>query len=314
MVKVKHSSRALLVEIFRVKAKLGQRNYWHLIWALHGCFIFTALMIKQSAWFIFFLLVGVSCLDEPDCFSLNNDIVGITFRKLSDRQPDTVNIQSIKTIVNGAEVTFALNPAVRSTRFTLPINYFTDQTTFTISYNNKADHALTLRYKSQPQFVSQDCGNRFVITELSAEGNSFDSVRVINNVPGRRATPASNVDIYRCPNRSIMKVRFAADAGVQQITTVGYTGYIHHVINTARIYSIPLDTTRSTSTIRFRFADQSEKEMVVAYTRQRQTLFNTCGPQTVLSQLELVSSGFSQVTRVNRNVLDPARINFEITN
>ena len=35
--------------------------------------------MKKVAWFVFFAIIAVSCLDEPDCFQLNNNVVIVAF-------------------------------------------------------------------------------------------------------------------------------------------------------------------------------------------------------------------------------------------
>ena len=55
-------------------------------------------MVKKSAWFLSFLLMTAGCLDEPDCYLLNNNIIGVSFKKLENSTADTVAITAMGTV------------------------------------------------------------------------------------------------------------------------------------------------------------------------------------------------------------------------
>jgi hypothetical protein len=134
-------------------------------------------MVKKSVWFLLFVLSASACLDEPDCFSLNNDNIGISFKKLVDSTRDTVMISAIRT--DDPFVTF-FGDTVSS--IVLPLNYFKNETTFFFD-DAQGTKVLRLQYTSQVQFVSENCGERFVLSDLKVLEHSFDSVRVLLTDP-----------------------------------------------------------------------------------------------------------------------------------
>lgn len=136
-------------------------------------------MVKKSAWVLVFFLLASACLDEPDCFSLNNYVIGISFRKLTDSSADTVGFTGIR--VTEPPIIFAGDTV---SKVYLPLNYFEDETTFLFD-NPDGTQVLRLGYTSLAQFVSENCGERFVLSDLKVLEYAFDSVRVVNTIPSR---------------------------------------------------------------------------------------------------------------------------------
>ena len=136
-------------------------------------------MIRKRSWlFILVVITAAACLDEPDCFNLNNDVIGISFRKLEDSTADTVALVALGT--EEPPLLFGLDTAL--SRVNLPLNYFKDETTFFFE-TEAAVHLLRLGYVSQAQFVSENCGEKFVLSRLRVLETSFDSVRLITDTP-----------------------------------------------------------------------------------------------------------------------------------
>ena len=75
-------------------------------------------MIRKVAQYSFFALLAVSCLDKPDCYNLNNNVIGISFRKIADNRADTVALLGIT--VNGTDSVFY--PDVLATGLELPLD------------------------------------------------------------------------------------------------------------------------------------------------------------------------------------------------
>jgi hypothetical protein len=105
--------------------------------------------------------VGASCLEVPDCVNIRNDVVGITFKSLStnkklDQAFDSVN-------VDGTPLVFY--PAVTTSKIVLPLDYFNDTTFYTLHIQDTS-YNLILSYTSQPEFISEECGERFVVGSL----------------------------------------------------------------------------------------------------------------------------------------------------
>jgi hypothetical protein len=148
-------------------------------------------MVKTSAWLLIFLLLTVSCLDEPDCYHLNNDVIGISFKKLEDRSTDTLAITAMGTV----EPPLLFYTDTIFTKLFLPLNYFQDETTFFFE-TAETTHLLRLGYVSQAQFVSENCGEKFVLSTMRVLEHSFDSVRVLTDVPTSEAG-ATHLEIFQ---------------------------------------------------------------------------------------------------------------------
>lgn len=264
-------------------------------------------MIKKSGWFLFFVVLASSCLDEPDCFSLNNNVVGIAFRKMSDGQADTVFFKQIT--VDGTDSVY------RNTLLTamdLPLNYYQNETAYHFE-GLTATYDLNFSYTAKTQFVSEDCGERFVLSGLVATAPAFDSVRLLATTPKRQRQTGTHFYIYRCPNTSRIELRFA-----EAIKIIGVAGDFPGAVlldtaTAVTILDVPLNTAANQSTIRLNFRKEGEKLLTVSYTRKDSTLFKVCGPQTVLSNIDVVSTDFTSATSIRKTIQDPLLTNIEIT-
>lgn len=150
-------------------------------------------MVKTSFRIAFFVLIMMSaCLDEPDCYNLNNYLVGISFKKLVDSSTDTLVVRNIRT----EEPPVLFSDSAGISRIVLPLNYFEDETTF---YFESADTTRVLRlgYTSQAQFVSENCGERFVLSDLRVLEDSFDSVRLVHDVPSHANEGVIHLEIFQ---------------------------------------------------------------------------------------------------------------------
>jgi hypothetical protein len=134
--------------------------------------------------------MATACLDEPDCFNLNNYIIGVSFRKLDTGIADTVTFSSIRL----AEPAIILKDDTTSRTY-VPLNYFENETTFLFDRPDRTDF-LRLGYTSQVQLVSEDCGERFVLSNLHVLESSFDSIRVISSNPAKEAG-TNNIEIFQ---------------------------------------------------------------------------------------------------------------------
>src|SRR5688572_21067283 len=104
-------------------------------------------MLKKTAWFVFLLVAGVSCLDEPDCYSLNNNVIGISFKKLSDNKADTLFVKRL--IAGGTDSIFHENVFITKVD-RLPLNYYENETVFHFEGVNKT-YDLHLKYSAKAQ-------------------------------------------------------------------------------------------------------------------------------------------------------------------
>jgi hypothetical protein len=138
------------------------------------------------------MLMTAACLDEPDCFHLNNDLVGISFKKLADSRADTVYILRTGT----AEPALVFYADTIVSRLTFPLNYFENETTFLFEDSTQTVRRLRVGYTSQAQFVSENCGEKFVLTDLRVLEHSFDSVRLLRDAPSSEFG-AMHIEIYQ---------------------------------------------------------------------------------------------------------------------
>lgn len=148
-------------------------------------------MVNRYAWFVFLLLIMTGCLDEPDCYLLNNNIIGISFKKIEDSRADTVAITRFGTL----EPPLLFSNDTTLTRIYLPLNYFQDETAYFFE-DSEGPQILRLGYVSQAQFVSEDCGEKFVLSTLRVLEHSFDSVRLVTDTPTREGS-AINIEIFQ---------------------------------------------------------------------------------------------------------------------
>jgi hypothetical protein len=165
-------------------------------------------MAKRIFPSLFILLLALSCLEEPECIGLNNNILGLSFRALNEEATDSVSFDRL--FLNGTKYLYMTTATgIAYVPFTdadsdttiilssmiVPLNPFSQETTLVFGFGDDSD-TLKLSYKSQAQFVSEDCGERYVLSELTAESDgALDSVRIISNRPGTTTASAKNIEI-----------------------------------------------------------------------------------------------------------------------
>src|SRR5690606_23043742 len=158
--------------------------------------------VKKTTWFIFLLFLGVSCLDDPDCFRLTNNFIGVAFRVMGSGKLDTVALFGIES----KGLRFPVADTALATGVELELNIFENQTEFTFIRPGQTNH-LTLGYQLQTQFVSDDCGPRYLLSNLQMIESDFaDSVRIVTKTPSRRG--GRHVEIFRCPHPDSLGVSF----------------------------------------------------------------------------------------------------------
>src|SRR5690606_33300502 len=82
--------------------------------------------VKKTSWFIFLLFLSVSCLDDPDCFRLNNNFVGIAFRVMGSSTLDTVAMWGVES----KGLRFDDYDTMFVSSVELELDYFSEQTEF----------------------------------------------------------------------------------------------------------------------------------------------------------------------------------------
>jgi hypothetical protein len=268
-------------------------------------------MIRKFGWFLFFVVAASSCLNEPDCYSLNNYVVGIAFKKMTNGQADTVFFTQIKA--DGSDSIFYSNAAV--TGIDLPLNYYDNQTLYHIG-GLGVTHDLLFDYTSQTQFVSEDCGERFVLSNLNVTSAAFDSVRFLSRTPKRQRQTGAHLNVYRCPNSRQIELRFSTPVIINNAGN-DFGGSILLTRSAVTTFSLPLNPEADQTTTNFSFdngdAADIVKTLTVSYNRKNDsTAYKVCGPQVVLSNFQ-VTNNFTSATVIRNTISDPLLTNVEIT-
>jgi hypothetical protein len=160
--------------------------------------------------------------------------------------------------------------------------------------------------------VSEDCGERFALADLRVLSHTFDSVRIVSTTPKASGRSGTNIEVFRCPEPSVIKVRFLS---VVKITSILIDG-VSITPLPGQWQFLPLNTSAKTTTITFEIEGVTPaKNLVVNYDVDAKTLFNACKEQLVVSNLSVKADTtvFSQVKVIRTTVVNPNHANVEIT-
>jgi hypothetical protein len=275
--------------------------------------------MKKLNWLLFFLIVAVSCLDEPDCYQLHNDILGITFRVMGTGQADTVYLENFPR----------QGQAARIVSFDTVLNYFLESGHFDFEGVNTSNF-LSFAYNVKNEFISEECGSSFVLSDLSVLEHNFDSVRVINPTPTKAG--GANIEIYRCPETDTLTIDFnqliATTNGVT--ITNPRTVYISHDFDSitnpvdsvfsgrATTVKLPVSLTGNEAVFIFT-TDVSMDTLQVTYDRVTEERYPPCGIQTFITDVTLGTHTFDSVSYALdedfeplRALLDPQEANLRV--
>ncbi len=267
-------------------------------------------MLKKASWFLCLLLLAVSCLDEPDCFRLNNNFAGISFKKMYDGEADTVALIGVRP--SGTDSVF--NQFVLTTGVYLQLNYFTDQTSFAIESLGGGIRQVLLGYDVKTQFVSEDCGARYVLSNLELLSSDYDSIRLIDGTPGA-SQQGANIEIYRCPITNRMELSFrqlqaetsaASALKINSITNGG--GVAMYLDTTLSTVYLPLPSAAS-ETFTINFQGLPQKTFGLNYERTPITFFELCGAQELIHDIDIASHNFDSLLVVTDSIQDPSVTN-----
>lgn len=279
-------------------------------------------MIKKVAWFLFFALLAGACLDSPDCYDLNNNVIGISFRKMYDNKADTVSFYSVT--VDGA--TSTIEEYVSATGVSVPVNYLEDESIINFDILNpdmsSFTTSMTLSYTSQAQFVSEDCGERYIVSDLKiTEEPDFDSIRLVSTTPVSTNSSGTNIIVYRCPRLNFMRVSFysltvAEDTGevareIKQIQAE-YSGTLFYQQDTATQVRLPLSLSATTSTFDFTFNDGTENTLTVNYGVGEKQVLSKCGTQQYAYDLNITGTDFDNYVLTEDSIQDPPMTNISV--
>jgi hypothetical protein len=276
--------------------------------------------VKKYGSILVLLLLAVACLDQPDCYNLTNNSITIAFRKMADGQLDTLKL--VEQRVEGASVT-AVNNKVTAfiTSTTLPIDYTTPQSTITLT-GFDGSRTVTLGYDVQKQFVSEECGPRFILSNLTVANSFGDSVRINNATPGA----GTNLALYRCPKNNMVRVAFKQRINADSIRrdTVNITSIspditatsLYPVTSRVSFMNLPLDMNAQQTTYVLTHATGTY-ELLFTYEVVEKTVYEVCGTQKFITNLTATSPEFDiqliETTKyVADSVYDPPKINFAL--
>lgn len=243
------------------------------------------------------MALGASCLDEPDCYKLINNIVGVTYRVMGSGANARLTVDSV--ITDGVDSAFLQDFA--GPTFILPLNMQTNEMTYTFQ---GLDKSMTIGYTVRPQFVSEGCTPRFVFEALEVIDHNFDSVRVVNSFPGTD-NKAKNIEIFRCPVIETTVIGFyqlySKTRSSEQVaipitgikTDFNTTTYFRN--SSRREVTLPLNLKAKSTTFSFDFGNGSQN-LVLSYDTIREARFSPCGEQTFISGLTIGSAMFDSVS------------------
>ncbi len=280
----------------------------------------------------------MSCLDDPDCFQLSNNVIGIYFGVLGSTAGDSVSINELS--LNGQVLYSNADTAIVTTGLKVIADRVLERSKLELFGRNQAKF-LDLEYSVKVQFVSEDCGPRYIYSNLTPVEHSFDSVLVIDGSPGRdEINVTRNIVVLRCPQLDSIGVSLfqlslpATGPSVARPVTpilnaVTIDGGTQTWIGrTATFVKLPVNKSALSTEYTFDFADdfgggESVRTLNIGYDLNTLTRYRPCGEQVFIGNLraETVSAGvpFDSVgipvgpNRVLQNaVTDPETTNFNL--
>jgi hypothetical protein len=252
--------------------------------------------MKKLSWPLTFLIIAVSCLEEPDCYQLHNDILGITFRVMGTGQGDTVYLKNFPRV--GEEA--------RLVSFDTALNYFLESGRLDFELDT-ASNFLTFAYNVKNQFISEECGSSFVLSDLRVLEHNFDSVRVVNSTPTKAG--GTNIEIYRCPETDTLTIDFnQLFANTNGVTITNprssYISYDFDLITNPEdsVFSGPAATVKLPVNLleneaNFIFTtDLSADTLQVTYDRVTEERYPPCGIQTFVTGITIGEHTFDSIS------------------
>ncbi|HEY5748272.1 MAG TPA: DUF6452 family protein [Chryseolinea sp.] len=277
--------------------------------------------MKKAIWFTFLAAIAISCLDNPDCFRLNNGEFGINFR--------VMGFGADNSVLNSATI-LGTNIIVKSeipSSIGLPLDPLADSLHYDFTWAGDSTSFLSLGYTSQIQFVSDDCGERHVFGGLTVLYHSFDSISVYSTTP---TNPSSvNIQVFRCAKPNLFGLSFKQRVNttttkdtlvtIKSITpNFGDPIIFQNADTTKTTVYLPLNKAIDSAEYVFDFGAAGKRTLVMAYdTQEKFWAKESCGTTTLFSTLH-VSTRTTLVTDtkdyklVKSATSDPAILNLEV--
>lgn len=281
--------------------------------------------MKKLTWFIFLSIIAISCLNEPDCYQLDNDEIILAFNVM-EFGADEDSLIDIR--ISGTEDIFYTDTALSSV--VLPLSPITEELKYIFRWQNGSIDTLVLGYSVQIQFVSEECAQRYVFTSLNPLSSTFDSVRLYNATP--TYPESTNLVIYRCAKPNLAGVKFKTTDGTTESDYVLTVNNVEPdfaseaaVIQSAASFYLPLNKNANTTTFKFNMEGGEVENLSLSYTRTtRRSPIQDCDSVTFFSKIKIIATSFdttstkfintasSTSTIESTSTQDPAIVNFEI--
>ena len=238
-----------------------------------------------------------------------------------------------------AELTWDIPRDSVKTFIQAPLDYFNTQTTYSFITSLHGvpteERQLVLGYKVQAQFVSEECGPRYILSELHVQESAFDSVRIVNAEPSRDGN-ARNIEIFRCPSPdtlgiTIHQLTLPATPGAQRSRPAAADFDVIRVDGLSDFYEnqraatlhIPINVNAESTTFEFDFAGDDPLQngtLSVNYKTTTETRYRQCGIQTFVTDLAIGNvTGLDSVSIARDNngfpfstITDPVQTNINI--
>jgi hypothetical protein len=272
--------------------------------------------MKKLFWImLLFLVIAGSCLDEPECLNMSNAHIGISFKKMFDGKADTIAFIGIQSLASDS-IFYAFT---RATAVQLPLNQFATQTQYTL-VGAYSENSLTMNYENKSVgFISEDCGTRYLLSNLEFADYDFDSLKILTNT--LTSSKQINLEVYRCPRTNLVKAAFRQIINTQERPDTVYlsnlsadfptTFFIPN--DTLSIINLPLNPNASSTTFFFDFKNGDSKSITFSYTRTDWNEFNSyCGTLTLFSELVSTAHDFNTIRISKDSIQDPPITNVAI--
>ena len=198
------------------------------------------------------------------------------------------------------------------------LNYFADEGTFIFEEVNRI-RSLSFAYTVKNQFMSEECGSRFDLSDLRILSHQFDSARIVNSSPTKTGGP--NIDIYRCPETDTLTIDFNQLIATTNGVTISnpQSRYLGHDfisitdVNGKSLFSgraatvkLPVDLTKNSETFVFK-TEFSTNTINVTYDRVTEERYRPCGVQTFVNNVTIGEHNFDSLSYGLNNVDEPIR-------
>jgi hypothetical protein len=263
-------------------------------------------------------------------------VLGISFNVIGSSAADSLSINQIK--VNDQIVWEDLENDTVVTYFGILGDRLLEKTRIELLSKGETK-IIDLAYKVKVQFVSEDCGPRYIFSDLTVSEHNFDSLNLVNSTPGRDGSTL-NVRIYRCPQLDTIGLSFfqlalpetgaassrPISAELSSITVDGAAQL--YVDRTVSSIKLPVNLLASKTNYTFSFADafgfdQPVRDLTVGYRVTPRVRYNACGEQLFVDSLVIspIPAGipFDQISIATENdgdlrnvVTDPETTNVNI--